>query len=108
MKPFTQDVIRIVQQIPEGKVLTYGLVAVLAGHPGAARQVAGILHVMSGKHRLPWHRVINARGRISLPSGRGYEEQKALLVSEGVVFHTGDQVDFDSCLMDTDCLVSRG
>ena len=66
---FTKDVIRIIFNIPEGKVLSYGRVAFLAGSPRGARQVTRILHSSSGKYGLPWHRVIKAQGRMSLPQG---------------------------------------
>ena len=82
---FTERVIDVIQAIPEGKVLTYGLVAAMAGNPGGARQVSRILHSSSRKYGLPWHRVINAKGCISLPAG-GAEIQRALLEEEGVEF----------------------
>lgn len=66
MTPFTEQVIRIIQSIPEGKVMTYGGVARAAGSPRGARQVVRILHSMSRKYKLPWHRVINAKGMIAL------------------------------------------
>lgn len=86
IRPFTQNVLQVIRAIPEGRVLSYGLVAALAGNPRGARQVSRILHSMSQKHDLPWHRVVNAAGKISLPQGRGYELQKALLESEGIHF----------------------
>lgn len=66
MTPFTRKVILIIQSIPEGSVMTYGGIARAAGSPRAARQVVRILHSMSRKYKLPWHRVINAKGMISL------------------------------------------
>ena len=53
---------------------------------------------MSRKHKLPWHRIINAKGLISLPKSRGYEEQKALLQGEGVYFDEKDRVDLEKFL----------
>ncbi len=96
--PFTQKVLQIIQGIPEGKVLSYGRVAALAGNPRGARQVSRILHSMSGKHELPWHRVVNSTGKISLPRGRGYELQRALLESEGVLFSPSHTIDLSICL----------
>jgi methylated-DNA-protein-cysteine methyltransferase-like protein len=90
----------IIKNIPKGKVLSYGRVAFLAGNPGGTRQVARILHSMSAKHDLPWHRVVNVKGKISLPQGRGYELQKALLESEGVCFSDADTIDFAIYLWD--------
>lgn len=66
MQPFTKAVIEQIQSIPPGKVMTYGGVAAAAGSPRAARQVVRILHSMSAKYDLPWHRVVNAKGEIAL------------------------------------------
>lgn len=74
----------MIKAIPRGRVATYAQIAALAGNYRAARQVVRVLHSSSCKDRLPWHRVINSRGAISLPRGRGYEEQKRLLLEEGV------------------------
>ena len=92
---FTRKVRSIIAAIPAGRVATYGQIAALAGNNRAARQVAWILHSSSTAHRLPWHRVIGSGGRISLPRQRGYEEQRALLVLEGVCFDSGDCVDMN-------------
>ncbi|KQL53050.1 hypothetical protein AN964_05680 [Heyndrickxia shackletonii] len=80
MSPFTAKVIGIIRTIPPGKVMTYGQIASLAGSPRGARQVARILHSMSKKHKLPWHRVISSKGEISLKD----DEQKMALQFEGV------------------------
>lgn len=95
---FFQDVVRIIRRIPRGRVATYGQIAALAGSPRAARQVVRILHSSSETENLPWHRVVNGKKGISLPPGRGYELQKALLEKEGVVFGIGDRIDFDRFL----------
>ncbi|MFJ7726083.1 MGMT family protein [Neobacillus sp. NPDC097160] len=84
MTPFTVTVVEIIQNIPEGKVMTYGQIAGLAGSPRAARQVVRILHSMSRKHRLPWWRVINAKGQIALQEDESYNEQWMSLEAEGV------------------------
>lgn len=84
---------QVVKKIPRGKVATYGQIAILAGNPRDARSVGWALNAMSEKHKLPWQRVINRDGKISLPRGEGYELQKALLEAEGVVFDRRDQVD---------------
>lgn len=91
---FTAEVVRIIQSIPYGRVCTYGQIAAMAGSPRGARQVVRILHTKSGTEGLPWHRVINSRGKISLYPGEGYEEQRVLLESEGVVFDQNGRVDF--------------
>ena len=83
MKPFTENVIRVLRSIPRGKVMSYGAVARAAGSPRGARQVVRILHSMSEKYELPWHRVVNKDGRISLTDEAAFS-QKELLASEGV------------------------
>lgn len=98
MKEFTKNVIEIISKIPKGQVATYGQIGTMAGHPRGARQVARILHSMSRKYDLPWHRVINKKGKISLPEHNGYFEQRMLLVQEGVVFDDNDRVDLDTYL----------
>ena len=81
---FSKRVIEIIKRIPTGKVATYGQIATLAGNNKAARQISRILHSSSEKYDLPWHRVINSQGKISLRSGDGLEMQKAMLESEGI------------------------
>jgi methylated-DNA-protein-cysteine methyltransferase-like protein len=92
-KTFTQKVFEAIKRIPRGKVATYGLIATTAGNPRGARQVVRILHTQSEKHDLPWHRVINSKGTISL-TGEGYRIQRQLLEKEGVIFDTKDKIDF--------------
>ncbi len=98
IEPFTRRVIEIIKSIPEGKVCTYGTIALMAGQPNGARQVTRIIHSMSSKHDLPWHRIVNARGEISLPKPYQYDQQKALLQSEGVQFGVKDRIDFKEYL----------
>lgn len=86
MTPFTKEVIEIIKSIPPGKVMTYGQVAEWAGSPKGARQVVRILHSMSKNHDLPWHRVINSKGEISLPHDGGGLLQRHLLEEESVEF----------------------
>ena len=80
----SKQVIEIIKKIPAGKVATYGQIATLAGNNKAARQISRILHSSSDKYELPWHRVINSQGKISMKSGDGLEMQKAMLESEGI------------------------
>jgi methylated-DNA-protein-cysteine methyltransferase-like protein len=87
------DIRATISKIPKGKVATYGSVARAAGYPGAARQVAWTLHSSGGK--LPWHRVVGAGGRVSLPGQPGLE-QRLRLKSEGVPFR-GDRVNLAEC-----------
>ncbi|OAB27120.1 DNA methyltransferase [Paenibacillus macquariensis subsp. defensor] len=84
MQPFTQQVIGIIQSIPKGKVMTYGQIAASAGSPRGARQVVRILHTMSDKYDLPWHRVINAKGEIAITEDESRFLQKVLLEEEGI------------------------
>lgn len=86
MENFTDRVIKIIAEIPEGKVMTYGQIARLAGSPRGARQVVRILHAMSRKYSLPWHRVINLKGQIGLTDDESYQTQKLLLEIEGIEF----------------------
>jgi methylated-DNA-protein-cysteine methyltransferase-like protein len=98
LTPFTQKALCVIKNIPEGKVLTYGKAAARAGKPSGARQISRLLHSMSSKHDLPWHRIINSKGKISLKPTQGYELQKALLESEGVKFSSNDTIDLKSYL----------
>lgn len=90
---FTQRALSVLRHIPEGNVLTYGRAAALAGKPNGARQISRLLHSMSRKYDLPWHRVVNSKGQISLKPSNGYELQKALLESEGVKFSRNNTID---------------
>ncbi len=95
---FTQKVKDIIKKIPPGKVCTYGQIAAYAGNPRGARQVAWVLHSSSRKDNLPWHRVVNSKGGISLKPNYGYEIQKQLLEKEGIAFDSNDTIDFDRYL----------
>lgn len=84
---------KVVQKIPPGKVATYGQIAFLAGLPGHARQVGYALHALPPQSRVPWHRVVNARGEISLPDYDGSAgQQRALLEAEGVIFKENGRI----------------
>jgi methylated-DNA-protein-cysteine methyltransferase-like protein len=79
-----------VRKIPKGKVATYGEVASVSGLLRQARLVGYALHNLPPGSTVPWHRVINAQGRVSLPDTDGmYERQVRLLRKEGVVFRRG-------------------
>ncbi len=93
MSPFAERIKEIIKAIPAGRVASYGQVAAMAGNPQGVRGVVWILHSSSRKANLPWHRVINSKGWISLPHGSGFEEQKARLEAEGVCFDADDRID---------------
>lgn len=87
---WVSSVRQVVEGIPKGYVLTYGDVAKLAGMPRAARRVSKALYTAPGEKPLPWHRVINAQGKISFPKDSAkYQQQMGLLKDEGVVFLNG-------------------
>lgn len=85
MSPYTERVIAVIRSVPEGTVMTYGQVARLAGSARSARQVVRILHSLSAKHQLPWHRIINAKGEIRNSDDESVELQHFLLRAEGVL-----------------------
>jgi len=95
---FHERVIAVIKKIPRGKVATYGQIAALAGNPRAARQVVRTLHTASRSARLPWHRVINAQGRVSLKPDQGGELQRAMLEKERVRFGLEGAIDLDRYL----------
>lgn len=77
-------------QIPKGKVITYGNLAKLAGMPNGARLAGRLMCELPEGSRLPWHRVINAQGKLSLPiDSDSYREQIKRLEKEGVVINNG-------------------
>lgn len=98
LSPFSRQVIDLIHAIPAGCVATYGQIATLAGDPRGARQVARILHSMSQREKLPWHRVVNQRGKISLRTGCGCAEQTLLLLSEGINFDADERIDLQKYL----------
>lgn len=85
----------VVRQIPPGKVLTYGLVAELAGLYGRSRLVGYALFQVEIDSDIPWQRVVNAKGEISYSEARcgGDYLQKTLLEQEGIEFIKGDRID---------------
>lgn len=94
-REWARQVWKVVCDIPPGHVLTYGDVARLSGMPRAARRVSQAMSWAPRSMKVPWHRVINAQGRISIPAdSRWHQKQKELLQEEGVVFLNG-KVDLD-------------
>lgn len=90
--PFPQRVYHILAAIPEGYVTTYGDIAALAGSPRAARQVGGVLKRLPERSRLPWHRVVNRLGLLSL-TGPDFLRQREALVAEGIQVSGTGQID---------------
>jgi methylated-DNA-protein-cysteine methyltransferase-like protein len=92
----TESTRRIMEQIlavPKGRVSCYRDIALKAGLPNGARQTVRVLHSLSEKHQLPWHRIIRANGSIALEQGAGKELQISLLRAEGVEVSSDGKVD---------------
>jgi len=93
MVPFRSAVLRVLRSVPEGRVVSYGQVALLAGRPGAARAVGAVLRgLREADGEVPWQRVVNAQGGISTYKVGHGELQTALLRAEGVEL-AGGRVD---------------
>lgn len=83
---------QVIALIPTGKVASYGDIASHAGLPGAARRVGYTLRHLPQDTKIPWHRVVNAQGRISLRAGSaGQYTQRERLEAEGILFR-GDKI----------------
>jgi methylated-DNA-protein-cysteine methyltransferase-like protein len=83
---FRTKVWQIIHSIPRGRVATYGQIARMADHPNQARLVGKILSQLPPGSNLPWHRVLNAQGRVSSPGG---QVQKLRLEAEDIVMVNG-------------------
>jgi len=80
-------IFEVIRRIPRGRVATYGQIAELAGIPGQPRRIGYALSALPANSGIPWHRVINAQGRISFPPRSGHERlQRRLLKQEGIIF----------------------
>lgn len=97
MEPRTYArIYKVVRRIPKGRVATYGQVATLAGLGGHARQVGYALSALPEDSTVPWHRVINARGEISVREEPGCDlAQRRALEAEGVEFSAGGRVSLE-------------
>ena len=81
---------QVISLIPHGKVASYGQVAALAGLPRRARLVGRVLSNLPATSKLPWHRVVNAQGRIAFPSrSPDYRRQRSRLREEGIILKNG-------------------
>lgn len=96
MAHFYTEVYQLVRMIPPGKVTTYGAIARMLGRPRAARTVGYALRALPDDTDVPWQRVINAQGTISLKARHPEETslQRRRLEAEGVVFDADGRVDF--------------
>ena len=91
-----EKIYEVVKSIPEGKVATYGQVALLAGNPRWARIVGYALHANPDPSTIPCHRVVNREGKVapSFAFGGG-EVQRQLLEAEGIVFESNGRIDLE-------------
>ena len=94
MTVFTQKIIEQILSIPAGKVSSYKDIALKAGLSNGARQTVRVLHSMSEKYSLPWHRVICSNGQIALEGG-GKDLQITLLREEGVEVSKNGKIDMN-------------
>ncbi len=85
-------VYQVVQEIPEGKVATYGQVAKLLGLPNHARHVGFALSALDSDSRIPWHRVVNAKGEAHPRHAGELSFQRQRLEKEGVVFSENGRI----------------
>ena len=91
-----EKIYEVVKSIPEGKVATYGQVALLAGNPRWARVVGYALHINPEPGIIPCHRVVNREGKVAPGFAFGGEGiQRQLLESEGIVFEPNGRIDLE-------------
>ena len=93
MTDFAAQVYRVVERCPRGKIVSYGGVAAMLGQPRAARAVGKALNALPEDTRVPWWRVVNSRGEVSI---RGVEHgqilQRTLLEREGIKFERNGRI----------------
>jgi len=104
---FYVQVYKVVQRIPAGKVTSYGRIALMLGHPNAARAVGYALNALGSASggdlytsaTVPWQRVVNSQGRISIHNREhAAQEQANLLRTEGVAVDENGRIDLDTYL----------
>lgn len=88
------EILSVVEEIPEGKVATYGQIARLIDRDKNARLVGKVLRRSEDYGKYPCHRVVNHSGRLA----PGWREQRDLLLDEGVEFRDEGHVDLKKCL----------
>ncbi|MFL5530117.1 MAG: MGMT family protein [Gemmatimonadaceae bacterium] len=89
-----ERILNVVARIPRGRIATYGQIARIAGLPRQARLVGYALHALPTGTRIPWQRVVNAQGAISVGGASGARQRK-LLEAEGVRFDARGRIDLD-------------
>ena len=89
----------VIRRIPKGWVATYGQVATMAGMPRRARLVGRVLQRLDPGTKIPWHRVVNAKGEVShsLSRNGGDILQRRLLEKEGLKFDASNRLDLERC-----------
>ena len=96
MADFASEVYRVVKKCPRGRIVSYGGVAAMLGQPRAARAVGRALNSLPDNTQVPWWRVVNSRGEVSI---RGIEQgevlQRKLLEREGVKFARNGRIPWD-------------
>lgn len=90
------EILSVVEEIPEGKVASYGQIAKLIGRDKNARLVGKVLSMAEYYGKYPCHRVVNHAGRLA----PGFYDQKYLLLNENVIFKDGVHVDMQKCQWD--------
>ena len=99
-KPFFEQVYAVIRLIPKGKVTSYGRIAAMLDAPRGSRAVGYALRALKHKRNdpdyeeIPWQRVVNAQGEISL-TGIAKQVQKDLLKEEGVDFSSNGRIDLE-------------
>lgn len=94
---FKRKVLTLIAQVPSGHVASYGQIAAAAGSPRAARQVGGILRALPANTQIPWWRIINNQGHLSIRGNWTADKhlQKKLLTGEGVTVSDDMMVSMD-------------
>jgi len=94
-----EAICEVIRRIPRGWVATYGQVAAMAGMPRRARLVGRVLQRLDPAIKIPWHRVVNAKGEISYSLSRngGDALQRRLLEKEGLEFDDNNRLDLERC-----------
>lgn len=91
-----EQVYAFLKTIPEGKVVTYGQIALSLGNKNLARVVGNMLHQNPDPENIPCHRVVNSKGEVSVAFAfGGSDAQRKLLEKEGVIFESNGKIDLE-------------